>query len=136
MNHHSTVSASFTIEASIIFSILLSIVFLLIRLIFTLYDVSLSKSLSYRYLICYSIESQETYAIHNTSVPDLENSFRQINILNELPTFTFRLKENNLEVDSNYYKVPVTFSNYNHTDHVWSYFALKNRKKGNIENEY
>ena len=54
-------TASFTIEAAVIFPLILFILFSLLHLTFTLHDAAVAKAVSYRSLISQSTQKQPLY---------------------------------------------------------------------------
>lgn len=126
-----SLSGSFTIEAAVIFSITLAVIFSLIRLVFLIHDSSAAKSMSYRYLISYSMQNQEFYSCHSKTGGLLTENVKKTFILNTIPHLTTNLKKNNLSIHSKLYTVPVTFSNYHYSEIIWSYMAGKELAKHN-----
>lgn len=118
-------SGSFTIEAAVIFSITLAVIFSLIRLVFLLHDSSSAKSISYRYLISYSMQNQEFYSYHSKTDGSLSSKVKKVLILNKMPRLTAGLKKNSLFISSSLYTVPVTFSNYHYSETMWAYLTAK-----------
>lgn len=116
---------SFTIEAAVIFPIILAILLYLIVLAFSLHDTVVSKSLSYRYLISYSMKNQNIYSYNDGKNFNLENDFNLISLLRKSVNFNLSLKKNCLKAASSNYSIPVTFTNYNNTDLLQAYHIEK-----------
>lgn len=112
---------SFTIEAAVIFPIILAVIFYLIILAFSLHDTVVSKSISYRYLISYSMKIQDAYSYNDGRIYNIKNDFDLISILHQNVKFKLALNKNNLKAASSNYSIPVTFSNYNNTDLLQTY---------------
>lgn len=118
-------AGSFTIEAAILFPIVLTVIFCLIMLSFSIHDTVAAKNLSYRYLISYSMRNQGIYSYSNGFPYNIKNEFDQISILHQNPEFKFYQDKNNLRIFSSCFSIPVTFSNYNNTDLLQAYLAGK-----------
>ena len=123
-NNLCCLNASFTLEAAIIFPIILAVIFSILLLIFSLHDVVAAKNISYRYLISYSMQEQDIYK-YNNNFCNIKNEFYKSSFLGSISDFTATFKKNNLRVTSSCYSIPTVFSNYNNTERLQAYRAGK-----------
>ncbi len=113
-------TASFTIEAAVIFPLILFILFSLLHLTFTLHDAAVAKAVSYRSLINQSTQMQPLY--HSAG-----NSSDYFFILNTSSFSSFYSEKGDSYATSPLYRVPVYFSKDHPCSSLWQYKAL-NRK--------
>ena len=113
-------TASFTIEAAVIFPLILFILFSLLHLTFTLHDAAVAKAVSYRSLISQSTQKQPLY--HSAG-----NSSDYFFILNTSSFSSFYSEKGDSYATSPLYRVPVYFSKDHPCSSLWQYKAL-NRK--------
>lgn len=118
-------NASFTLEAAVVFPIILAVILYIFLLIFSLHDTTVTKSISYRYLISYSMKMQDIYSYHDKVLHNINNEVQKESILNGSSDIFVKPEKNNLKITSSCYDIPVTFSNYNHTETLWAYKAGK-----------
>lgn len=118
-------AASFTLEASIILPIVIITIFYIILLIFSLHDAIAAKSISYRYLIAYSMTEQDIYKYNNGFAYNIKNEFYNASLMHNNPSFKLKQDKNNLQAVSSYYSLPVTFSNYNNTEILQAFKAQR-----------
>lgn len=123
-NHCCYINASFTLEAAVIFPIILAVIFSILLLIFSLHDTIAAKNISYRYLISYSMKEQDIYK-YNNNFCNIKNELYKGSFLNSSLDFTETLKKNNLKITSSCYSIPTVFSNYNNTEKLQAYKAGK-----------
>lgn len=120
-----SLNASFTLEATVIFPIILSIIIYIFLLVISLHDTMAAKAISYRYLISYSMKIQDSYCHHNKTADNINSEIQNVSIINNTSHFFLKPEKNNLKVISSDYNTPVTFSNYNNTKILWAYKAGK-----------
>lgn len=114
-------SGSFTIEAAIIFPIILILIVHIMYLAFSLHDTVTTTADTYRYLICESQRSQTSYYSHHDS---------RFHGLKEM-VLRSTLLDQYTPVSSN-----VTFTNYNNTEILLKYLVVdKNPKRKDSEYE-
>lgn len=122
--YHS-LNASFTLEAAVVFPIILSIIIYIFLLVVSLHDTVVAKAISYRYLISYSMKVQNQYSYNNKMADNINNEIQKVSIMNSTFHFFLNTERNNLKIISSCYDIPVTFSNYDNTNLLWAYKAGK-----------
>jgi len=127
MNSHACCSlkASFTLEAAAVFPVILTVIIYIFLLIFSLHDTTAAKTISYRYLISYSMKIQDIYSYNDKMIHSINNEIQTESILNNTLQLSLKPEKNNLKITSSCYDIPVTFSNYNNTEALWAYRAGK-----------
>lgn len=122
---HCSLAASFTLEAAAVFPIILAAILSIFLLVFSLHDTAAAKAISYRYLIAYSIRTQNIYSYTKNTMNSINSEIQKASIINNTSSFSLKLEKNNLKITSSSYNLPVTFSNYNNTELLWAYKAGK-----------
>lgn len=118
-----SLNASFTLEAAVVFPIILAVIIYIFLLVFSLHDITVSKAVSYRYLISYSMKIQDIYNYTDKIIYNIKNEIQNASILYNAPHFFLESEKNHLKITSSGYSIPVTFSNYNNTEILWAYKA-------------
>lgn len=120
-----SLKASFTLEAAVVFPIVLGVIIYIFLLVFSLHDIAVAKAVSYRYLISYSMKTHDIYSYSDKTVHNINSQIQNICIINSTSRFFLKSEKNNLKITSSIYDIPVTFSNYNNTENLWAYKAGK-----------
>ncbi len=120
-----SLNASFTLEAAIVFPIILAVIIYIFLLVFSLHDTAVAKAISYRYLISYSMKIQDMYNYTDKTVYNINSEIQNTSIMNSTFHFFLKSEKNNLKITCSGYDIPVTFSNYNNTEILRAYKAGK-----------
>ncbi len=120
-----SLNASFTLEAAIVFPIILAVIIYIFLLVFSLHDTAVAKAISYRYLISYSMKIQDMYNYTDKTVYNINSKIQNTSIMNSTFRFFLKSEKNNLKITCFGYDIPVTFSNYNNTEILRAHKAGK-----------
>lgn len=90
MNEKKLSSASFTIEAAVIFPLLLFFMMQFLLLLFTMHDYVVTKSLDYRLALSKEMKKQSEYSYNNHFSDDYAAAFQQATILKKKVSYTIR----------------------------------------------